>query len=86
MTSILNPANLSQKFTKVNRPQTNGIPSGAQEVERVVRTHMQMWHDQHTFKGCQDRQLQLGRFINFYNTVKTHKSLNNATPYEILNQ
>ncbi|MER0170790.1 MAG: IS481 family transposase, partial [Nitrosomonas sp.] len=24
-------------------------------------------------------------FINFYNTVKPHKSLNNATPYEILN-
>ncbi|MER0216803.1 MAG: IS481 family transposase, partial [Nitrosomonas sp.] len=28
--------------------------------------------------------IQLLRFINFYNTVKPHKSLNNATPYEIL--
>ncbi|MPV86864.1 IS481 family transposase, partial [Cardiobacteriales bacterium ML27] len=28
--------------------------------------------------------LELNRFINFYNTVKPHKSLNNATPYEIL--
>ncbi|WP_416362366.1 integrase core domain-containing protein [Nitrosomonas sp.] len=32
-----------------------------------------------------DRRIQLFRFINFYNTVKPHKSLNNATPYEILN-
>ncbi|MER0203229.1 MAG: IS481 family transposase, partial [Nitrosomonas sp.] len=30
------------------------------------------------------RHIQLLRFINFYNTVKPHKSLNNATPYEIL--
>lgn len=34
---------------------------------------MDMWHS------------QLSRFINFYNTVKPHKGLNNATPYEILN-
>jgi transposase InsO family protein len=69
---------IGQKFTKVNRPQTNG------KAERVIRTLMQMWHDQHNFKDGQDRQLQLGRFINFYNTVKPHKSLNNSTPYEIL--
>ncbi|HNC41572.1 MAG TPA: integrase core domain-containing protein, partial [Nitrosomonas sp.] len=36
-------------------------------------------------KDCADRRIQLSRFINFYNTVKPHKSLNNATPYEILN-
>ncbi|WP_365732733.1 integrase core domain-containing protein, partial [Nitrosomonas sp.] len=37
-----------------------------------------------SFKDTSDRRIQLVRFINFYNTVKPHKSLNNATPYEIL--
>jgi transposase InsO family protein len=69
---------IGQKFTRVNRPQTNG------KAERVIRTLMEMWHNQFTFKDSADRRLQLIRFINFYNTVKPHKSLNNATPYEIL--
>jgi transposase InsO family protein len=71
---------IGQKFTQVNRPQTNG------KAERAIRTLMQMWHDQTVFKDCADRQIQLGRFINFYNTVKPHKGLNNSTPYEILYQ
>lgn len=54
------------------------------KAERVIRTLMQMWHNQHTFKDCQNRRPQLGRFINFYNTAKPHKSWNNSTPYEIL--
>ncbi|TXI29210.1 MAG: integrase [Nitrosomonas oligotropha] len=43
-----------------------------------------MWHSKIHFKDSADRHIQLLRFINFYNTVKPHKSLNNATPYEIL--
>lgn len=70
---------IGQKFTRINRPQTNG------KAERVIRTLMDMWHSQISFKDCADRRIQLSRFINFYNTVKPHKSLNNATPYEILN-
>ena len=70
---------IGQKFTRVNRPQTNG------KAERVIRTLMDMWHSKIHFKDCTDRHIQLLRFINFYNTVKPHKSLNNATPYEILN-
>jgi hypothetical protein len=45
---------------------------------------MEMWHHQQTFKDLAHRHIELNRFINFYNTVKPHKSLNNATPYEIL--
>ncbi|WP_371264346.1 integrase core domain-containing protein [Nitrosomonas oligotropha] len=70
---------MGQKFTRINRPQTNG------KAERVIRTLMDMWHSKIHFKDCADRHIQLLRFINFYNTVKPHKSLNNATPYEILN-
>ena len=45
---------------------------------------MDMWYSKVHFKDSADRRIQLLRFINFYNTVKPHKSLNNATPYEIL--
>ncbi|QOJ20130.1 MAG: transposase family protein [Gammaproteobacteria bacterium] len=70
---------IGQKFTRINRPQTNG------KAERVIRTLMDMWHNKFCFKDTADRRIQLVRFINFYNTVKPHKSLYNATPYEILN-
>ena len=69
---------IGQKFTRVNRPQTNG------KAERVIRTLMEMWHQQLVFTDTTHRQRELVRFINFYNTVKPHKGLNNATPYEIL--
>ena len=69
---------IGQKFTRIARPQTNG------KAERVIRTIMQMWHDKFSFPDNAQRRLELKRFINFYNTVKPHKSLNNATPYETL--
>ena len=76
--STLKALHINQKFTRVARPQTNG------KAERVIRTLMQMWHQQIMFRDAQHRQVELVRFINFYNTVKPHKGLNNATPYEIL--
>ena len=70
--------NIGQKFTRVARPQTNG------KAERVIRTLMEMWHDKHLFKDTEHRQKELCRFVNFYNTVKPHKSLKNNTPFEVL--
>ena len=67
---------IGQKFTRINRPQTNA------KAERVIRTLIDMWHSQISFKDSPDRRIQLVRFINFYNTVKPHKSLNNATLLE----
>lgn len=69
---------IGQRFTKVKRPQTNG------KAERVIRTLMDMWHQQHSFQGREDRQTSLNRFINFYNTVKPHKGIDSLTPYEKL--
>ena len=43
-----------------------------------------MWHQQIMARDAHHRQVELVRFINFYNAVKPHKGLNNATPYEIL--
>ncbi|WP_232507596.1 hypothetical protein [Neisseria weixii] len=34
-----------------------------------------MWHDKFVFKDSEDRQKELCRFVNFYNTVKPHKGL-----------
>lgn len=69
---------INQKFTKPACPQTNG------KVERVIRTLMEMWFEKEHFIDSADRQAKLRRFLNFYNTVKPHKGLNGATPYEIL--
>jgi len=69
---------IGQKFTRCNRPQTNG------KAERVIRTLMEMWHTQEQFRGRKQRQISLLRFINFYNTVKPHKGIDGITPYEKL--
>lgn len=69
---------IRQKFTRPGRPQTNG------KAERVIRTLMDMWYDQFIFTGRTDRAQSLGRFVNFYNTVKPHKGIDNQTPYEKL--
>jgi len=69
---------IGQKFTRVKRPQTNG------KAERVIRTLMDMWHTKEIFLDRKQRQISLLRFINFYNTVKTHKGIDGITPYEKL--
>lgn len=69
---------IGQKFTRIARPQTNG------KAERVIRTLMEMWHDKHTFTDTEHRRKELHRFVNFYNTVKPHKSLKGDTPFEVL--
>lgn len=71
---------IAQGFTRVKRPQTNG------KAERVIKTIMEMWHEQTIFESRQDRQTSLARFINFYNTVKPHAGINNMTPYEKLTE
>lgn len=75
---VLNRNNINQKFTKTARPQTNG------KAERVIRTLMDMWHNKYEFRDSEHRKIELNRFINYYNTVKLHKGLNNLTPYEVL--
>lgn len=69
---------IGQKFTRVNRPQTNG------KAERVIRTIMEMWHQKEIFRDRKARQISLRRFVNFYNTVKPYKGIDGMTPYEKL--
>src|SRR3989339_555325 len=69
---------IEQRFTKVKHPYTNG------KAERVIRTIMEMWHNKTKFNSRAHRKTELIRFVNWYNTVKPHKSLNNLTPMEQL--
>jgi len=69
---------IEQRFTKIRNPKTNG------KAERVLRTIMQMWHQKTHFNSSAHRQTELKRFINYYNTVKPHRSIANMTPLEKL--
>lgn len=69
---------IEQRFTKPNTPRTNG------KAERVIRTIKEMWYDKTRFSSRVHRQQELIRFVNYYNTVKPHKGINNLTPMEKL--
>jgi transposase InsO family protein len=43
-----------------------------------------MWLEKTRFKSRTHRRQELIRFVNFYNTVKPHKGINNLTPMEQL--
>lgn len=49
-----------------------------------MHTLMRMWHSKQVFLDNEHRQKALCRFVNFYNTVKSHSSLNGYTPFEVL--
>ena len=69
---------IEQRFTRVKRPRTNG------KAERVLRTIMEMWHNKTKFSSSAHRETELKRFVNYYNTVKPHKSIDGKTPMEKL--
>jgi transposase InsO family protein len=69
---------ITQRFTQVRRPQTNG------KAERVIRTLMEQWYASEHFTSHQQRVQSLQRFVNYYNCVKPHKGIDNQTPLERL--
>jgi len=69
---------IAQGFTKVKTPRTNG------KAERVIRTIMELWHNTTHFNSSAHRKNELKRFINYYNGVKPHASLDGMTPHEKL--
>lgn len=71
---------ITQWFTRVKRPQTNG------KAERFIRTVMEMWHQKNQFTSRKERRISLKRFVNWYNTVKPHKGIDNKTPFEVVEE
>lgn len=69
---------IEQRFTKVKHPYTNG------KAERVIRTLLEQWHYKTIFQSRAHRKVELIRFVNWYNTVKPHRSLKGKTPLEQL--
>jgi transposase InsO family protein len=47
---------------------------------------MEMWHQKNLFTTRRERKISLKRFVNWYNTVKPHKGIENQTPYEVIEQ
>jgi transposase InsO family protein len=69
---------IEQGFTRPKTPRTNG------KAERVIRTIKEMWYRKTVFKNRIHRKKELIRFVNYYNTVKPHKGIDNMTPMEKL--
>jgi transposase InsO family protein len=49
---------IGQKFTRINRPQTNS------KAERVICTLMEMWYQEKVFKDRKKRQISLLCFMS----------------------
>jgi transposase InsO family protein len=69
---------IEQRFTRMKTPKTIG------KVERVIRTLLEMWHNKTYFKSKVHRKQELIRLVNYYNTIKPHKGINNMRPMEKL--
>lgn len=69
---------IKQHFTRPHTPRTNG------KAERVIKTIQDMWLKKTRFTSRIHRKQELIRFVNYYNTVKPHKGINNQTPLEQL--
>ncbi len=70
---------LTQSFTKVKHPWTNG------KAERVIRTLMEEWHSRTRANHISrdHRRRHLYAYVSFYNQARLHQSLN-STPLERL--
>ncbi len=73
--------NIEQRFTRPNRPQTNG------KAERVIRTIMEECLNQR-YENCKERRKALRSYITKYNKQRPHSSLKIGkiphTPCQIL--
>ena len=69
---------IKQSFTRPHTQRTNG------KAERVIKTIQDMWLKKTRFTSRIHRKQELIRFVNYYNTVKPHKGINNRTPMEQL--
>lgn len=70
-------AKLSQHFTKVKHPWTNG------KAERVIRTLMEEWHSRtrSNHLSRDHRRRHLYAYVDWYNQSRPHQSLAGKTPF-----
>lgn len=70
---------VSQGFTKVKHPWTNG------KAERAIKTLLTEWcRKGRTFAGRDDRRKFLYAYVSWYNQVRPHQSLEGKSPLQRL--
>lgn len=69
---------IKQAFTKPRTPRTNG------KAERVIRTLIEEWHNQHNFRTREERKWSLDEFVRYYNQERKHQGLEGLTPQQQL--
>lgn len=72
--SLCKQLDIRQGFTKPRHPQTNG------KAERMIKTLMTEWHKRRYFTSRDQRRKFLYAYVNWYNQVRPHQSLNNQSP------
>lgn len=70
---------LTQRHTRVRRPQTNG------KVERFIQTLLNEWVRPHIYESNQQRTTALQHYLHHYNHQRRHRALNGLTPSETVN-
>lgn len=71
---------IGQKFTQPHHPYTNG------KAERMIKTLMTEWHRRRHFASREERRHFLYAWVNWYNQVRPHQSLNNQSPLQRLEE
>lgn len=71
---------IKHRRTRPYRPQTNG------KVERWIRTVLTECLYREVFASARERQLALGRFVEYYNEVRPHLGIGGRTPRRRLNE
>lgn len=67
---------ISQHFTRVRHPQTNG------KAERVIQTIMREWCRIQRFTSHEARRESLREYVCYYNFQRNHLGIHNQTPLQ----
>ena len=67
---------MSQAFTKVRHPQTNG------KAERVIRTLMEEWCRKRRYNNREERRRSLQEYVYWYNHERPHQGIGGMTPIQ----
>lgn len=78
--ALCNEYGMAQSFTKVKHPWTNG------KAERLIQTLMREWHRGRHFTSREERRRFLNAYINYYNQIRSHQSLNGQAPIQRLEE
>ena len=77
---LLQEIGIKQRFTRANRPQTNG------KMERFWRTIHEDFIEGTTFDTFEELQKELTQYMIYYNEHRPHQGINGKKPIEIVKE